>query len=92
MRVRGDSLGSSRLETRLPHLDAGGTRSFRDIRETPRRDRACPHRASPDCGWGHLKGFEASLDFTPVKRFRKQALLGASRNALSHLIGQSFVR
>ena len=48
MRVRGDSLGSIRLETRLPHLDAGGTRSFRDIRETPRRDRACPHRALPD--------------------------------------------
>ena len=32
MRVRGDSLGSSRLETQLPHLDAGGTRSSDDVR------------------------------------------------------------
>ena len=29
---RGGSLGSSRLETRLPHLNAGGTRSSDDVR------------------------------------------------------------
>ena len=78
-----------------PHLDAGGMRSSDDVRSAvmsgKRHDEIGPalieHRliAGP-------KGFEASLDFTPVKRFRKQALLGASRNALSHLIGQSFVR